>query len=42
LRLLSEISRVSAIFHPIFTIYGVMKFVIIVIEPTIHDISIWR
>ena len=37
--LLPREPSVSVIFHPIFTMYGVMKVVIIVIDPTIGNIN---
>src|ERR1051325_10752877 len=37
LLLFARASRTSATFHPIFTMYGVMKVVIIVIDPTIGN-----
>jgi hypothetical protein len=39
LLLLGSELRASATFHPIFTMYGVMKVVIIVIEPTIGNMN---
>src|ERR687885_1221696 len=39
LLLFARDSRASATFHPIFTIYGVMRVVIIVIDPTIGNIN---